>query len=269
MFLAYKLEWELPWPLRKKVRLNNSAITTYRNCGGSRKSCPPISKGPIPWQNFTPDERHAWTKTEHAEEYQAFPALDTLFEIQSRWLLETTRDEVVYDFDACKLRERILKFIDDYNLEVDRHKRDKEADYPDHIKWSSRLKECLSRGRYAVFEESKTRQALYRPFVRRWVFFDAVLNQRLGQWPVISGKVIWVKVGPDWPFFALASSLICDLLPQGGSQCFPLSHLKETALIQFRNRYTDDTLTKEAIFQYIYALLHCIDGRIKIGSPLR
>src|ERR1019366_5459943 len=149
------------------------------------------------------------------------------------------------DFDPARLESRVLKFIGDYNLEVDRRKRDEEADFPDRIKWSSRLKECLSRGRYAAFNESKIRRASYRPFVKRWVFFDAVLNQRLGQWPHISGKVIWVKVGADWPFFVLASDVICDLLPQGGSQCFPLSHLKDAAVEQFRQHYADPSLTKE------------------------
>ncbi len=106
--------------------------------------------------------------------------------------LNTNRDSVVYDFARDHLIRKVKHLIGDYNLEVDRHKRDREADFPDHIKWSSRLKECLSRGQYAIFEESKLRRALYRPYAERWVFFDAVLNQRTFQWPHITGQVLSV-----------------------------------------------------------------------------
>jgi predicted helicase len=39
-------------------------------------------------------------------------------------------------------------------------------------------------------------------------------------------------------------------------QCFPLSHLKDFAVAQFREHYSDDSITKEDVFHYIYALLH-------------
>ena len=90
--------------------------------------------------------------------------------------------------------------------------------------------------------------ALYRPFTKRWLFFDRIMNEEVYQWPNISGRVIWVKVGPDWPFFALMSDLICDLLPQGGSQCFPLSHLSDSAVARFRQHCSDESITKEDVF---------------------
>jgi predicted helicase len=83
-----------------------------------------------------------------------------------------------------------------------------------------------------------------------------ILNEEVYQWPKISGSVIWVKVGSAWPFFVLASDLICDLLPQGGSQCFPLSHLKDSAVAQFRRHYSREAITRDDVFHYVYALLH-------------
>jgi predicted helicase len=101
------------------------------------------------------------------------------------------------------------------------------------------------------------------------VFFDAILNQRTGQWSKISGRVIWVKVGADWPFFAVMSDVICDLLPQGGSQCFPLSHLKDSAVAQFRQHYSDDAIAKEDVFHYLYALLHHPGYRERYAGNLK
>ena len=227
-----------------------------------------VAKGDVSWQALTPDAEKTWLVPEHGDEYRLALSLDVLFDLKSRGL-ETTRDKVVYDFDKGKLIDRVKRFIADYNALVDRQVRENKVEYPDHLKWSSRLKECLAQGRYAEFDASKIRPALYRPYVKRWVFFDSVLNQRTGQWAKISGRVIWVKVGADWPFFALMAQVICDLLPQGGSQCFPLSHLKDSAVAEFQQHYAKESITKEDVFHYIYALLHHPEYRERYAANLR
>ena len=65
------------------------------------------------------------------------------------------------------------------------------------------------------------------------------------------------------------SDLICDHLPQGGSQCFPLSHIKDSAVAQFRQHYSNDSITKEQIFHYIYALLHHLGYRERYAANLK
>jgi predicted helicase len=55
----------------------------------------------------------------------------------------------------------------------------------DRIKWSESLKLNVKRYRYAEFGEEKLRAALYRPFTRQLLFFDAVLDERLYQFPQI------------------------------------------------------------------------------------
>jgi len=227
-----------------------------------------LAKGEVAWQTLTPDVEHTWLALEHFSEYRGFAALEEIFGLRSRGL-QTTRDNVVYDWDRDKLCERTKSFIADYNAEVYRHQADPEADWPVRIKWSRDLKQDALRGRLAEFDAVKCRPALYRPFVKRWLFFDSILNEEIYQWPNISGPVIWMKAGSDWPFFALMSDVICDLLPQGGSQCFPLSHLKDAAVAQFRQHYSDPALTKEQIFHYLYALLHHPDYRERYAANLK
>src|SRR5262249_24830494 len=78
--------------------------------------------------------------------------------------------------------------------------------------------------------------------------------------------VIWLKVGSEWPMFALATNVIPDLLPQGGSQCFPFytytedgstrrENITDWALTQFQTKYGQH-VSKWDIFHYIYAILH-------------
>jgi predicted helicase len=110
-----------------------------------------VAKGEVAWQTLTPDTEHTWLALEHFSEYRRFAALEEIFETHTRGL-ETTRDSVVYDFDRDVLVSRVKKLVVDYNAEVSRHKHDNGADFPDHIKWSSRLKECLARGQGAEFD---------------------------------------------------------------------------------------------------------------------
>jgi predicted helicase len=221
-----------------------------------------LESAKIEWRTLEPDAEHTWLIPEHADEWREFVPIDEFFDLQSRGL-ETTRDEVVYDFSRQSLAERIEKFIELYNAEVSRAKHAKDFSFINAIKWSSSLKQHLERGTFAEFDASKIRASLYRPFTRRWVFFDPIIIHRLGQWPKIEGRIMWVKVGAAWPFFALAADCICDLLPQGGSQCFPLSHLKDDAPANFGLSSKLDT------FHYIYALLHHPEYRARYADNLK
>jgi len=73
---------------------------------------------------------------------------------------------------------------------------------------------------------------------------------------------------------------IPDLLPQGGSQCFPFytyeedgSHREENitdwALAEFRNHYSDKSITKWDIFHATYAILHHPEYRTRYAANLK
>ena len=64
-----------------------------------------------------------------------------------------------------------------------------------------RLKECLARNHLRMFEESKIRHCSCTGRIAgSGVFFDPCMNERTGQWPKISGRVIWwrsERIGPS------------------------------------------------------------------------
>jgi predicted helicase len=122
-------------------------------------------------------------------------------------------------------------------------------------------------------DAAKLRPALYRPYTKRLVFFDTVLNQRTGHWARIDGITICVTdIGSDKPFMVLFADVIADLHLVGAgasTQCFPFSHLKDAAVAQFRQHYANDSITKEDIFHYIYALLHHPEYRERYAANLK
>ena len=189
----------------------------------------------------------------------------------------------------------VERFVETYNGEVQRWSRRKSKVNIDDflltdekkIKWSSRLKQLVESGVYAEFNPARIRTSVYRPYCIQSLYFDSVLMHRRGRlaefFPTAAdgeNTVTWVKVGTEWPSFAVASSKIPDLLPAGGSQCFPFytyaedgtnrrENITDWALEQFRSHYGDPFITKWDIFHYVYAVLHHPEYRQRYAANLR
>ena len=249
----------------------------------------------IEWKLITPDHRYTWlTEGLHAE-FETFIPMGSkttkaakaengkaIFSLYSLGVA-TSRDMLAYSFDLNLLQECVRTFIEIYNSTVDRKKRhDPNAPVENfidtndpRIKWSHRVKESLKKLELSNYEDSHFRSALYRPFTQKYLYFDRFWNERRYQQhrifptfnPGTENRVIWLKVGQEWPMFALMINKIPDLLPQGGSQCFPFytydegggnrrENITDWALEQFRARYQDETIGKWDLFHHVYGLLH-------------
>jgi predicted helicase len=250
--------------------------------------------GNVQWQELQPDAKGNWFTRGMEDEFGVFLPIGNkgtksggeelaIFKNYGRGV-ETTRDAWLYNFQRDVLGENVERFITDYNDQVRKWMERKRSateidDFVSYdstrLKWSSRLKQNLAAGVVAAFDPNAVRRAHYRPFTSQHVYFDETLIHRRGQFPSIlpnvskegENQVLWIKVGSDWPMFALAVNVLPDLLPQGGSQCFPFytynedgtnrrENITDWALEQFRSHYKDKAITKWDIFHYVYALLH-------------
>ena len=263
----------------------------------------------IEWKPIIPDRRYTWLTEGLHPEFETFipvgtkeakaaksEAVDVIFKTYSCGV-GTNRDAWVYNFNRNGLMQNMRLTIDTYNVEVDRWKRrgDQAESLDDFvlsddkkIKWSSALKRTLKSGQIAEFADTKIRQSLYRPFTKSNLFFDRVMNHSVHIFPSIfptpeteqENRVIWLKVGQEWPMFALMANKIPDQLPQGGSQCFPFytydedgtnrrKNITDWALEQFRAHYRDEAITKWDIFRYVYGLLHHPEYRERYQANLK
>ena len=93
--------------------------------------------------------------------------------------LTTNCDAYVYSFSRDELTGRIRRLIDAYNEAYERHHTHGRPlnectannDLSD-IKWTDTLKQSLKKGAKIVFEESRIREVLYRPFTKLWLYED-------------------------------------------------------------------------------------------------
>ena len=262
----------------------------------------------IDWQKLTPDKRETWRTEGLRSDFDAFlpigskeaklvgSLIDTIFKKYSRGIM-TCRDNWAYDFNPLLLTSKMKVFIDTYNGDVDRWLRrgnskmaiDSFVTYDDkRIKWSGDLKVQLAKGKYASYSEQNIRYNLYRPFVKKYLYFDPLLNnsvylqRQFFPTPDYEIENIEIIVGGYGrkQFTVLASNYIPDLnFYADPAQCFPYytyaedgsnrrENITDWALAQFQAKYGPD-VTKWDIFHYVYALLHHPQYRERYAENLK
>ena len=264
----------------------------------------------VEWQQVTPDNRHTWLTEGLHSEFDTFipmgtkeakaikgAALGVIFKNYSRGI-NTSRDAWAYNFNRNGLDANIQGISETYNTEVarwvQRINRDEDLDNfvvaeDTKISWSEALKRNLQRGKTTDFSQDNVRMALYRPFVKSYLYFDRMLIERVYVFPSIfptletetENRIICLTaLGSKKPFHCLMAQQVPDVHLTGDSQCFPFytynedgtnrqENVTDWALTEFQTYYGDNTLTKWDIFHYTYALLHHPDYREKYQANLK
>ncbi|MFN4795444.1 MAG: type ISP restriction/modification enzyme [Pseudanabaena sp.] len=263
----------------------------------------------VDWKEVKPDSKYTWLTEGSELDFEQFISIgnrsakssseenqEVIFKLFSLGV-STNRDIWVRNFDVDVLANNIRKTIEAYNQQVSKwlNREDKAANvdgfviYDDvGISWSSTLKNQLKRGTICKYTSDHVRKSIYRPFCSQFLYFNEILNDRRGQFPLIfpvpetekENLTIWLKIGSEIPMYALAIKCIPDLLPQGGSQCFPFyiydkdgtnrrENITDWALEKFQTHYQDPKITKWDIFHYTYALLHHPHYRQRYAANLK
>lgn len=185
----------------------------------------------------------------------------------------TARDEWVYDDDENRLSEKVEHLITIYNKDVTKHKnktKDEIRNSVDYsIKWTRAVKNDLSSGKRYKFDKSNIIDSIYRPFVKKKLYFAKELNEMQYQLPVMfrsNNKLIAVNHTSTKQFNVLASKYLPDYHINGDAICISLYGYNENGnqidnitawgFEQFVNHYKDKKIKKEDIFHYVYAVLH-------------
>ncbi|MDM8567463.1 N-6 DNA methylase [Candidatus Halobeggiatoa sp. HSG11] len=206
----------------------------------------------------------------------------------------TGRDEWVYDFNAKNLISKMEYFYEEYNHEVKRWiEFKKETNYFDKssdsnpdvndflsernlIKWSKMIKrDKLRKEKTGKFNKRDILKVFYRPYSLKYVCYGYIPIDVRGQLDEIfpsqdkQNKAIVFNCNCS-TFATIATDILIEygsLLVGGGrTQCVSLyrydsegnriDNITDWGLNQFQNHYQDQTITKQDIFHYTYAVLH-------------
>ena len=176
----------------------------------------------------------------------------------------TNRDDWVYDESRDVLLAKVKHFVDTYEQERARWRNAKDRARTGEfvsreIKWTSELEAHLARGTELALDDNRVREAMYRPFFRRWTYYTDVITHRLYQqdsiFPVRGSwdneVIVYTQPSSQKPFMACSVSSLPDLHFVGaaaGTECLPLyrydeagnrtDNITDWALKQFRQHYT-------------------------------
>jgi len=203
----------------------------------------------VEWKNINPDKKNHWLREGISDEFGTFAPIgekegkssikfnhEAIFKNFSLGVC-TNRDEWMYDFQGDKLEKKVKTLIQNYNLEVSRFLHEDKTknvdDFvnndPKFIKWTDRLKISLQHGERLIYDQGKIRNSLYRPFTKKFLYFDHLLNQRRYRQQIIfptievENKIICVPgIGNRKEFGCLAIDHIAALdFAFEKAQCFP------------------------------------------------
>lgn len=212
----------------------------------------------------------------------------------------TNRDEWLYDKSKDSLRDKVTFFVEFFNEE---QRRWEAAGKPSatagwvrrDIKWTSELEKRLGSHVPLAFSSERIRLSSYRPFCHVYTYYDHVVTHRPYQqnsiFPIAENVenrcIVFTDPTAQKPWLALSVSDLPDLHYVGsaaGTVCVPLlrfsegqvaDNITDWALKQFRAHYEKGEkrpkhpITKDAIFHYVYGVLHDPVYREKYAQNLK
>lgn len=254
----------------------------------------------VSFEQVFPDSRNNWLNKSTNNWVDLFPIASKDFKLgnvtpdqQPMFKLfslgvVTNRDEWVYDEDEKNVGKKVSYLIEAYNADLDKlfgnvPTNEIANQLNNEIKWTRAVKKDLSNGLKYAFEPECIIDCMYRPFVKRKLYFSRQLNEMQYQMPAIFPKnmvnqVITINTSGKL-FSVLASNIMVDLHFNGDTQCFPLyrfsksgekvDNITDGVVDSFLNRYKDANISRQLIFHYVYGVLHNPNYRQKYEVNLK
>ncbi|WP_067728861.1 DEAD/DEAH box helicase [Oceanobacillus damuensis] len=238
----------------------------------------------LEWQEIIPDENHDWINQRDTK-YNNYPSIEEFFNHKAIGI-STNRDAWVYGFSKDKVENNALQMVGNYNHELTRlsnikdstERQDKRNMDPSYIKWTVNLTKKFKKNEKIQLDKSDLTQSMYRPFVKKWLFYNKDIIERPGQYKNKMGndnKVIYITgSGASRDFSALVVNKVPNLHLQDSGQGFLKNIYREDNLLGSYDSnialssFLGLDLTTDELFSYIYAVLNSPEYKEKYSNDL-
>lgn len=239
----------------------------------------------IDWNTIQPDENNDWLN-QRDPKYQRYTKLAgksrTIFK-NSAVGISTNRDSWVIGFNNKATLSKARTLITNYNSEVKRFNKDTTIDInrnDSFVKWTRKLEQLLGKHKFIEFDEHNLVPIMYRPFTKKWIYYQNEVVESPGQWYKKFGEnnkvIITTGRGASREFSALVSNLIPNLDLQEKGQGFMRydNEVDETSLFPNKDNINQEFADKLGLnlddtFAYIYGLLNSKEYQTKYANDLK
>lgn len=230
-----------------------------------------------------PDKYNDWINQRN-KEYQSFISLsdkenNSIFNNNTMGV-KTNRDAWTINFGKEKLEENIIKFIEHFNHE--RKEYSANTNYiinkdNTYIKWTNKLLNRVKTNQEIVYNPNKLVLTLYRPFTKKWMYYDRDLVERTRDYSTSWGKDNIELFTTGRGISRNFSLLVTDNIPNAelmyAGQGFLLKNndlnLMADPLNINQSFAQKIRLSQKDTFNYIYGLLNSSEFQLKYQNDLR
>lgn len=243
----------------------------------------------IDWHTIKPDDNNDWLN-QRDPNYQKYAGLagdnKSIF-LQNIIGVSTNRDNWVYSFSEHSTLHNSKRLIDNYNYEVNRlskisadERKNNLNRKDDFIKWSAKLEDAILKSKELTFDRKNVIKSLYRPFTKKFLYYDRDIIERPGQWYKKFGEnnlvIMTTGRGVSREFSPLVTNLIPNMDSLEKSQSFMRydNEVDEMQLFQsnenMNQSFSDNLgLSLDDTFAYIYGLLNSREYQEKYANDLK
>ena len=243
----------------------------------------------INWETIKPDSNFDWINQKSIEFQNHFSLDNEIFKVKSLGV-SSNRDAWVCGFSKQQVQSNTERMVDNFNSELDRleyilDKTEKIKNLNSDsrfISWSGGLKQLFSRGNKIKLNPNELNIHIYRPFTKKWFYYDKSVIERTRKWKEIFGEKNKMILVPNNGSKRNFATLMVDTIPDlnlfyGGTQGFVLhDNSKTVSLFSEGEKYNISEnavnhfgISAEDLFYYIYAILHSKEFRNKFENDLR
>lgn len=235
----------------------------------------------LAWEQIAPDRNQDWIN-QRDPNYQKYWSINdsrnTVFKINAIGS-GTYRDSWVSGFSKSEVIDNTERMVKNYN-DLIINKSDIVRD-DKFINWTSALESQFLKRKELYVNRDNVRLELYRPFTKKWVFYDRAVVERPGlyisKWGKNNEVLITTGRSSSKGFSILASDCIPDRnVMSGGAQGFMKfdNSVAPTELVPDCNNINEQFALKlgtslDDTFAYVYGLLNSPEYQQKYANDLK
>lgn len=243
----------------------------------------------LAWTELTPDENNDWLnqRDPNYQKYESISSDEGGVLFPGGQGVQTNRDAWVYGFSRTAVKNDVERLISNINTQADLVRNGSISSDKDllndntQIKWTSELKKSVLKGNTLKLNEACLQLGLYRPFTKKWLYYDKPLIHRVGHYLKEFGEsnqVIFTSGrGARNEFSVLAADLIPNMDTLEKAQGFMrynnephgntlLPPDRDNLSVEFAKKLG---LTTDETYAYVYGVLNSPAYQQKYANDLK